>query len=200
MAEGKKSFQMYTEWIEVFNELDNEDAGELIKHIFKYVNDENPETKNKLVSLSFIQIKQQLKRDLKKWEMKIKVNRANGSKGGRPKNPKEPKKTERLILKPKKPVEVEVKVEVKEEVNKYNIEARKLAFKESLFKYVEEYTTKTVKDFYEYWSEHGDNDKKMRYEKEKSFGVKRRLSTWAKNDFNGTEKKVSSNNSHLFIT
>jgi hypothetical protein len=29
----------------------------------------------------------------------------------------------------------------------------------------------------------------MRYEKEKSFGVQRRLSTWAKNDFNGTEKK-----------
>ena len=102
MAQGKKSFQLYVEWIEVFNELDNEDAGELIKHIFKYVNDENPETKNKLVSLSFIQIKQQLKRDLKKWKVKSETNKANGALGGRPKNPKEPKITERLISKPKK--------------------------------------------------------------------------------------------------
>lgn len=114
MAQGKKSFQMYTEWIEVFNELDNEDAGQLIKHIFKYVNDENPISENKLVSLSFIQIKQQLKRDLKKWIVKSETNKVNGAKGGRPRNPKEPKETERLISEPKKPVEV--KVEVKEEV------------------------------------------------------------------------------------
>ena len=62
------------------------------------------------------------------------------------------------------------------------------------------YKKETVKAFFEYWSEHGGNDKKMRYEKEKSFGVKRRLSTWAKNDFNGTERKTSSNNSHLFMS
>ena len=115
MAQGKKSFQLYTEWIEVFEELDHRDAGQLIKHIFRYVNDLNPQTENQLVSLSFIQIKQQLKRDLKKWEGKCTTNRANGAKGGRPKNPKEPKITERLISKPKKPDKVEV--EDKEEEN-----------------------------------------------------------------------------------
>ena len=145
MAQGKKSFQMYTEWIEVFNELDNEDAGQLIKHIFKYVNDENPIAENKLVTLSFIQIKQQLKRDLKKWKTKSETNKANGSLGGRPRNPKEPKITERLISKPKKPVEVEVKVEdkVKEENN--NIDVRKLTFKNSLWnKFKDYYKVKTL--------------------------------------------------------
>ena len=72
----------------------------------------------------------------------------------------------------------------------YNIQARKLAFKESLFDYVGKYKKETVKAFFEYWSEHGDNDKKMRYEKESSFGVKRRLSTWAKNDFDKTENPI----------
>jgi hypothetical protein len=38
-----------------------------------------------------------------------------------------------------------------------------------------------LKNFYEYWTEHGDNDKKMRFEKEKSFGINRRLGTWFKN-------------------
>ena len=114
MAQGKKSFQMYTEWIEVFNELDNEEAGQLIKHIFKYVNDENPVAENKLVALSFVQIKQQLKRDLKKWITKSETNKANGALGGRPKNPIEPKITERLISEPKKPVEDKVEDKVKE--------------------------------------------------------------------------------------
>lgn len=78
----------------------------------------------------------------------------------------------------------------KEKKKEYNIQARKLAFKESLFDYVGKYKKETVKAFFEYWSEHGDNDKKMRYEKESSFGVKRRLSTWAKNDFDKTENPI----------
>ena len=200
MAQGKKSFQMYTEWIEVFNELDNEDAGQLIKHIFKYVNDENPIAENKLVTLSFIQIKQQLKRDLKKWKTKSETNKANGSLGGRPRNPTEPKITERLILKPKKPVEVEVEVEdkVKEENN--NIDVRKLTFKNSLWnKFKDDYKVKTLEAFYLYWTEHGDTDKKMRFEKEKSFNTNLRLKRWSKNNFDNSEPKEQvTNNAHMF--
>ena len=79
---------------------------------------------------------------------------------------------------------------IEEKKKEYNIEARKLTFKESLFDYVGDYKKETVKAFFEYWSEHGDKDKKMRFEKEKSFGVKRRLSTWAKNDFDKTENPI----------
>jgi hypothetical protein len=35
-------------------------------------------------------------------------------------------------------------------------------------------------EFTKYWVEHGAQDKKMRFEKEKSFGVGRRLGTWKK--------------------
>jgi hypothetical protein len=68
--EGKKSFVLYTDQREVFDELDDEDAGKLIKHIFSYVNDENPDTQDKLLRIAFAPIKTQLKRDLKSWENK----------------------------------------------------------------------------------------------------------------------------------
>ena len=48
--------------------LDNEQAGELIKHIIAYVNDENPVLDNQLLGIAFEPIKQHLKRDLKRWE------------------------------------------------------------------------------------------------------------------------------------
>jgi len=70
MAENKKSFVLYSDYHEVFSELSNNDAGELIKHILKYVNDEDPVTENQIVKVSFIPIKLQLKRDLIKYEDK----------------------------------------------------------------------------------------------------------------------------------
>lgn len=41
--------------------------------------------------------------------------------------------------------------------------------------------------FIEYWTEHGENDRKMRFEKQASFDIKRRLLTWRNNKikFNG---------------
>lgn len=88
------------------------------------------------------------------------------------------------------PIEqVEVQVEEKGKVEN-NLEQRKASFKE-LIKEVEKerrnnkeqpYSEQMLKDFFEFWSEHGVNDKKMRFEKQVSFSVKRRLSTWKKNE------------------
>ena len=80
--EGKKSFVLYTDQREVFDELSDQDAGKLIKHIFSYVNDENPSTDDILIKVAFLPIKTQLKRDLKVWDEK-KLQRAEaGRKGG----------------------------------------------------------------------------------------------------------------------
>jgi len=106
MAENKKSFVAYCEWIETFEALSDEDAGALVKHLFKYVNDQNPTTENEIVKLCFIPIKQSLKRDLKKYESYIEKQKANGKKGGRPKT----QKTQRFISKPKKADSVNVNV------------------------------------------------------------------------------------------
>ncbi len=70
MAENKKSFILYADYQKLFEELTDIQAGQLIKHILAYVNDEGPIAKNNVVKVSFILIEQQLKRDLKKWEGK----------------------------------------------------------------------------------------------------------------------------------
>jgi hypothetical protein len=79
---GKKSFVLYTDQKEVFDELTDEDAGKLIKHIFAYVNDENPEQKDKLLKIAFLPIKTQLKRDLIIWDEKKQQRAEAGRMGG----------------------------------------------------------------------------------------------------------------------
>jgi hypothetical protein len=80
--QGKKSFVLYTDQREVFDELSDEDAGKLIKHIFAYVNDEDPITEDKLLKVAFLPIKTQLKRDLKIWDEKKSQRAEAGKKGG----------------------------------------------------------------------------------------------------------------------
>ena len=80
--EGKKSFVLYTDQREVFDELSDQDAGRLIKHIFSYVNDENPSTEDLLLKVAFLPIKTQLKRDLKMWDEKKLQRAESGRKGG----------------------------------------------------------------------------------------------------------------------
>jgi len=68
MAKDKKSFILYCDQKGLWDKLNNEQAGKLIKHIIAYVNDENPQTDDFITELAFEPIKQQLKRDLKNWE------------------------------------------------------------------------------------------------------------------------------------
>lgn len=68
MAQDKKGFILYADQKELFQQLPDEKAGELIKHIFLYVNDENPISDDLIINLAFTPIKQQLKRDLLKFE------------------------------------------------------------------------------------------------------------------------------------
>ena len=110
MAENKKSFVAYCDWQETFEELSDEEAGKLVKHLFNYVNDKNPETSDKLTRMCFIPIKQSLKRDLKKYEKYVHKQSANGKKGGRPKNPTLSQITQPFIEKPKKADSVSVSV------------------------------------------------------------------------------------------
>ena len=124
MAENKKSFVAYCDWQETFEELSDEEAGKLVKHLFNYVNDNNPETSDKLTKMCFIPIKQSLKRDLKKYEGYIEKQSVNGKKGGRPKNPTLSEITQPFIEKPKKADSVSVSDSVS--VTKSNIDSNKL--------------------------------------------------------------------------
>jgi len=71
MAKDKKSFVLYSDQRNVVDLLTDEQAGKLFKHLFAYVNDENPVTDDQLITIAFAPIKQQLKRDLVKYEEKL---------------------------------------------------------------------------------------------------------------------------------
>lgn len=68
MAVDKKSFILYSDLIHTVNKMPSDKAGDLFKHILSYVNDEEPQTDDLIIQLTFEPIKQQLKRDLKKYE------------------------------------------------------------------------------------------------------------------------------------
>jgi len=56
---------------------------------------------------------------------------------------------------------------------------------------VGKYSKDMLDEFFLYWSEHGELDRMMKFEKTKSFNIDRRLSNWSKNNYNsnGNTKK-----------
>jgi len=68
MATDKKSFLLYTDLIKTVEKLPVEKQAALFMHILQYVNDQDPQTDDLLVEIAFEPIKQQLKRDLVKYE------------------------------------------------------------------------------------------------------------------------------------
>ncbi len=82
----------------------------------------------------------------------------------------------------------------KDEENKTVVD-RKQGFLLSMKKFESTYSKDMMNDFYLYWTEHGDKDKKMRFEKEKSFALNLRLSRWDKNNKKRTNERTKQNNS-----
>jgi hypothetical protein len=80
MAQDKKSFLLYCDLIHVVEQLTDEQAGSLFKHILQYVNDKNPVSDSVITKIAFEPIKQQLKRDLVKYEDIRKRNSDNAKK------------------------------------------------------------------------------------------------------------------------
>lgn len=79
--ENKKSFLAYADWKGMFDALPDEIAGKLVKHLFAYVNDLNPQSDDFVITALFEPIKATLKRDLIKWEAKSSEKSHNGRMG-----------------------------------------------------------------------------------------------------------------------
>jgi hypothetical protein len=192
MATNKKGFMLYADQQELFNQLSNEQAGQLIKHVFSYVNDENPKTDSLIINLAFTPIKQQLKRDLIKWEASADRSRINGAKGGRPPKQNKPSGLINNPEEPKEPDTVNVTVNdtvtVKDKVTN-NINIRETEFKNSLQPFLEEFGSDTLNNFYLYWTEKKPKGRKMLFEMQKTFDIRRRLDRWSNNNFNTKHNK-----------
>ncbi len=208
MAIGKKSFILYTDQYSVIKQLPDDVAGKLLKTIYAYVNDENPQVDDLLLKIAFEPIKQQMKRDLKQWEETTESRSVTGRLGGIKsgeirRKQKEANEANALKSKQKEANEaVNVTVndnvtvnEIKKESDKsLTLQERKDFFMNSLIEFVEEYSKETVRAFFDHWSESNENGKKMRFEMEKVFDRKKRLDTWKRNEKNfnrgGVDKKT----------
>lgn len=63
-----------------------------------------------------------------------------------------------------------------------SIEERKNKFQLELSKFIPQYGKPMILAFYEYWSETNSNGKKMRFEKEKTWELSKRLKRWSDNN------------------
>jgi hypothetical protein len=161
MAKDKKSFVAYCDWIESFEELSDEEAGKLVKHLFRYVNDLQPECPDRLTKVCFIPIKQSLKRDLKKYDNYIQKQIENGKKGGRPKKPTDKTKTQKtqaFFQKPKKADNVNVNDNVS--VNDNVINKEKSIKKEKL---IYPFDTESFKNSIEIWKKYKQDQHRFKF-------------------------------------
>ena len=74
---------------------------------------------------------------------------------------------------------------------------RKEDFKEKVKEFINDYDKQELIKFYEYWSEAGDNDKKMKFEKEKSFNCNLRIKKWFANKIEWQKDKTQQSTSTL---
>lgn len=132
-------------------------------------------------------------------------SRENGKQGGAPKGnnnaKKKPETTKQNNLETTQinpPYIKESKSKVKDKENNKDrvppatIEKRKEDFYNSLTEYVGEFGAKMVREFFDYWTEPNQAKTKMRFEMEKAWFTKRRLSTWKSRDTKPEEKSVFS--------
>lgn len=207
MAENKNSFILYSDLIKTVSKLPKEKAGELFLIILEYVNDLNPEPEDILLQIAFEPIKNQLKRDLSKWE-NLREKRSEAGKASAEKrkqnstNPTSVESVEQSLTNPTVSVTVNANVNdtvtvndilLKKETKVNNIDIRKLKFSYTLEPFLNTYGKDLLNDFYKYWTEPNKSNTKFKQEMEKTWSLERRLETWAKNDKNFNNGKKSIN-------
>lgn len=180
MAKDKKSFLLYCDIIHTVEQLTDEQAGSLFKHILQYVNDKKPCSESIITKIAFEPIKQSLKRDLDRYDSICKRNSDNAKKRW------DATASDRI---PNDTKNADSDSDSDSDILLMDI--RKQKFKTQLEPYVDIHGSDCLNDFYHYWAEHGEKDKKMRFEKEKTFGISARLRTWMRIGGDRYNNKIS---------
>jgi hypothetical protein len=83
------------------------------------------------------------------------------------------------------------------------LDERALIFRDKVAEFLPEYSKEMLREFYNYWTEKNEGGRRMRFEMEKVFDIRRRLVTWHKNEKkrNGTSKndRTEFNHNELHI-
>lgn len=168
---------IYRSFYEAIKDLPKEDQAEVWNAIFELGLNNNLIELKGIPSTIFKLIRPQIEANIKRFQ-----------------NGKIPKKNQDKSESEANQKQIESKSETNNNINinnninhNKNIDQRKKEFYSLLTPFVNQYSKEMLREFFDYWTEHGINDKKMRFEKEKSFGINRRLSTWSNNN---RDKKI----------
>lgn len=184
MANGKNSFLIYCDTLKNIEHLTNEEKGILFQHLLEYVNDLDPVLNDRLILTAWKPIEQTLKRDLKKWEHKSEQNSKNAK--------------IRWDANACKRIRTDandadsVNVTVNDNDNDNDINKRKAEFKNSIQTNYPKYSIELLDNFYEYWTQHNPQGKKMKFEytKFQPFHISYRLGTFLKNQNKWEKEKT----------
>lgn len=220
MAENKKSFILYADLIHTVRKMPKEKAGELLMTILSYVNDESPTVDDLVVDLVFEPIKQQLKRDLKEWDVTKKDRSENGRIGNLKRWNKdlyekvineeitikeaENIAKDRRAIKPIANVAVNDTVtvtvndnDIKKDIKGGKPPAQKTFknfsekdFIEEIKKYEKDFSSQMLNNFFLYWKERSAAGK-MKFQLEKTWETKLRLEKWKSNDLKFKNNGIS---------
>ncbi len=94
--------------------------------------------------------------------------------------------------------EIENEIESVNENKTETINQRRENFSKKVHEYTE-FTEPMRQKFFEYWSESNENGRKMRFEMQKVFDIKRRLNTWKTNEFKFKNNNNAKNQSTSII-
>ena len=185
----RKGFNFFRSYFDVYNELNDEDKVAFIDALLdRQFLGQKPESLKGMAKFAYISQTNSIDSQVDGYNAKAKqLERpplgvieppyVGGGNGG-----KEPPAAQE---KGKEQEKGKVKGKVKD------IKERKAEFKNSLHQFLEEFGSKILNEFYNYWTEHGERDRKMRFEKEKSFNKKLRLDKWLKNSIEWEKEKSS---------
>lgn len=187
---SKKSFVLYTEWEDAFDQQPNDVAGELIKLIFDYVRTgEVLISDNPVVNAMFSIFRPAIDRNIDKYDEVVEKRREAGRMGGLKKsqnkqnlaNVASASKCKQNLANVADSVSDSVSDINKEKIVKeksLSLSDRTEKFKEELIPFVQKYGKDMIFAFFDYWSEPNPSKTKMKFEMQKTWDIAKRLRTW----------------------
>lgn len=193
----RDSFIFYKEWMDAIAGLPNDVRLEIYEAIIEYgTSGKLPELKP-IASVAFNFIKTNIDRNLEKYNKTLEVRREAGKRGGLAKASNAKQDVANLAnASDAKQSVANLAVNVNDNDNKENTTnvvskkdaakaatlKRKEEFGQSLVPFMEKYGKEMIRAFFEYWSELTRSETKMRFEKQSTWEVAKRLATWANKD------------------
>ena len=195
----KATCVFFSDWFSVAQEIKDEARRcKLYDAILRFALDgtETPTLPNEL-ALLFVSIKLQVIRTNEQYAAVCAKRSEAGKMGGAPKgntNACKNKQNNQMVEQTTKTTKTTLNKNENKKIDNAahaaTIEQRKQAFYESLLPYRSQYDASLLEKFFEYWTEQGRTNKKLRFELERTFEVGKRLARWASNDNNFNNRQA----------